>query len=229
MITLNDFFDKIYCINLDSRPDRYKLAINEFSRWGVDVERISGIDGNLIQQNNRFIGKSGAYGLLLTHIEILKNALENRYKNILILEDDVEFIKDFNEKFSEKILMLPDNWDLLYIGGNNVFSRGKFQLISGDENFVITHENYKTLNHEICTTTWTQCAHSLGINSKFYEILLNEINDNMNIPIDTIHCKLQQKKCKAYTFIPSLVLQRPSFSDIEGCYVDYNKNDANGF
>ena len=216
MKTLNDHFSKLYCINLDTRPDRFTLATEEFKNLNIDVERVSGI-----------VGK--AHGLLLTHIEILMDAINKKYESILIFEDDVTFIDGFNEKFNAKILFLPDDWDLLYIGGNNVFARGKFDLITGNKNFVPTLDNYRTLNYEISKTTWTQCAHALAINSKFFETLLNEINNNKNIPVDTIHCRLQQGGCNAYSFLPGLALQRPSYSDIENSFVDYEKNNANGF
>ena len=39
-----DYFDKIFCINLDSRPDRWELAQSEFDKVGIldRVERVSG-------------------------------------------------------------------------------------------------------------------------------------------------------------------------------------------
>jgi len=147
----------------------------------------------------------------------------------VIFEDDVTFIDDFYEKFNKKIDYLPEDWDMFYIGGNNVFSKGNFNLITGDKDFVITLDSYKNLDYELCKTTWTQCAHALAINSKFYQTLMNEINNNSTTPIDIIYSNLQQKGYNAYAFLPSLALQRPSFSDIENGFVDYSKNNANGF
>ena len=227
MKTLNDHFSKIYCINMDSRPDRYELALEEFKKLNIDVERVSGIDGKIFP-NGEFRGKSGAYGLLLTHIEILKESILNNYDSILILEDDVTFVDNFYDKFDKKISFLPDDWDLFYIGGNNIFSKGKFNLVTGDKNFIPTINNYRTLDHEICKTTWTQCVHALVINSKIFKDLINELNKKI-FPIDLIHCNLQQNGCNAYTFLPSLALQRPGFSDIEDIFVDYEKDKANGF
>jgi len=212
---------------MDSRPDRYELALEEFKKLNIDVERVSGIDGKNLSKG-KFRGKDGAYGLLLTHIEILKDAILNNYDNILILEDDVTFIDGFYEKFNKKISQLPDDWDLFYIGGNNVFKKGNFKLITGDKNFIPTINNYRTLDHEICKTTWTQCVHALVINSNMFDVLLKEYNKKI-LPIDIIHCALQQSGCNAYTLLPSLALQRPGFSDIEDIFVDYEKDKANGF
>lgn len=221
MKTLNDYFSKIYCINLDKRIDRYEQCLIEFKKLNIGVERISAIEGAPIFK----IGlnwSAGAYGLLLTHTKIIKNAISNNYNNILILEDDVMFNDKFYEIFNNKMPLLPDNWDLLYLGGNNLFHRGKFNLITGNKNFVITPTNYSSLNYEICKTTWTQCAHAIAINSKFFNVLTSEINKNNTMPIDVILCNLQQSGYNAYTFMPSLARQRPSFSDIENKFVDYN-------
>jgi len=228
MKTLNDFFSKIYCINLDNRPDRYKQCLVEFKKLNIIVEHVSGIDGKpiFISGINR---NAGNYGLLLTNIKIIKSAIFNKYNNILILEDDVIFNNDFYKFFNDKIQYLPNNWDLLYLGGNNMFQWGKYNLITGDKNFKITKENYKTLNYELCKTTWTQTTHAVGINSKFYKILLESIDKNSTEPIDMQYCILQQAGYNAYTFIPSLVLQRPGFSDIENIYTDYNEDNLNSF
>ena len=226
MKTLNEYFSKIYCINLDSRPDRYNECLREFKKLNIDVQRVSGINGKLYFRPGLNLS-AGAYGLLLTNIRIIEDAIMNEHKNILVLEDDVKFIDIFYKIFNEKITLLPNDWDLLYLGGNNVFHQGKFNLITGDKNFKVTKENYKTLNHELCKTTWTQTTHAVAINSKFYDILMDSIRKNMTQPIDLQYCILQQAGYNAYTFLPSLALQRPSFSDIENVYVDYNKTQCN--
>ena len=228
MKTLNEYFSKIYCINLDSRPDRYNECLAEFKKLNINVQRVSGINGKPYFRPGLNLS-AGAYGLLLTNIRIIEDAIMNEYKNILVLEDDAEFDDNFYEIFNEKITSLPSDWDLLYLGGNNIFQRGNFNLITGDRNFTITKENYKTLKHELCKTTWTQTTHAVAINSKFYDILMNSIRKNMTQPIDLQYCILQQTGYNVYTFLPSLVLQKPSFSDIENLFMDYSKNNDNCF
>ena len=46
MRTLNDFFDKIYCINLDDRKDRMVAAAKQFHKHNLWVERVPGIKGS---------------------------------------------------------------------------------------------------------------------------------------------------------------------------------------
>jgi len=221
MKTLNEFFSKIYCINLDKRVDRYEESLIEFKKLNIDVERVSAIDGKSIFKPG-LNWSAGAYGLLLTHIKLMESVISNKYDNVLILEDDVMFNNNFNEIFNERISALPNDWDFLYLGGNNLFHRGRFTLVNKDKNFIINSSNYYTLNYELCKTTWTQCAHAVAINSKIYNLLMQEISRNLTQPIDVTFCGLQNSGCNAYTFLPSLARQRASFSDIENKSVDYN-------
>ena len=228
MKTLNDYFPKIYCINLDKRPDKYELCLEEFKKINIDVERVSGIEGSTVFKEG-IHKNAGAYGLLLTNIKLIEKAMAEKYESVLILEDDVIFVDKFNEIFNERMKSLPPNWDVLYLGGNNMFHKGKHTLVTGDVNLKVTKANYTKLNHELCRTTWTQTTHAVAINAKFYQTLMFGIARHSHRPIDNVYCILQQEGCNAYTFLPSLALQRPCFSDIENIYLDYNQNKNNSF
>lgn len=223
MKSLNDFFEKIYCINLDTRVDKWDECKKEFKKLGINVERFSAINGNPIFKDGMNL-TAGAYGLMLTHQEIMIEVALNNYKNVLILEDDVTFIDNFYNYFFDKIKSLPEDWDLLYLGGNNHFHQGEFKLVTGDPNMMVHKYNYRKLNHELCKTTWTQTTHAVSINNKAYGDVLDHIRKFNNKPIDDIFRIMQQSGYNAFTFLPSLALQRPSISDIENRFVDYNKN-----
>ncbi len=194
MKTLNNYFSKIYCINLDRRPDRWEQCMIEFNEINVDVERISAIDGKNFPKSRMGI-KPGAHGLVLTNIKILEDAISNRYESILIFEDDVKFVADFNRIFNEKINNLPSDWNLLYLGG-------------------IHKIKPKNNEYDIYKTSSTITTHAVGINSNFFQTLLESIKKNMTSPIDKIQQRLQQNN-NAYTFVPSIAMQRASYSDIE--------------
>ena len=228
MKTLNDFFSKIYCINLDRRPDKYELCLPEFKKLNLEVNRVSGVDGRTVTTPSPRWAP-GCYGLVLTNIKILTEAIENKFDSILILEDDVMFHENFYEIFNERIKFLPDDWDILYLGGNNIFRSGTFTLVTGDKNFVPTQNNYRSLNYELAKTTLTFTTHAVGINSKYFDKLMERIGTNSTEPIDNIYVTGQQDgTCNAYTFLPSLALQRPNFSDIDERFADYNI-PTNGF
>lgn len=89
------FFDKIYCINLDSRPDRWEESENEFNRIGWSVER--------------FPGSTKSFNH--AQYECLKACKD--YKSSLILEDDCEF-KSLDHL--DALKSLPKDWDLVSLG-----------------------------------------------------------------------------------------------------------------
>ena len=44
MKTPFNFFDKIYCINLEERTDRWEECLSEFKKYGIEnVERIKAV------------------------------------------------------------------------------------------------------------------------------------------------------------------------------------------
>jgi len=223
MKTLNDYFTKIYVLNLDKRPDRYQQCQIEFKKIEIDVERVSAMDGTKIP-NTEHLGfrEKACFAVTTRHRELLSEALIKKYDNILIFEDDVKFIDNFNEIFNERIKFLPEDWDLLLIGGNHILYVNGFDLITGDKNFKVTKENYKTLNYELSKSPCTYCTHAIAINSRFYNRVIDKMKEFPTAPTDNLYYQLQMEGCNAYTFLPSLVKQTAGFSDVENTYVDYD-------
>jgi glycosyl transferase family 25 len=73
---MNKYIDKIIYINLNKRVDRRADIENELNLFSLRYERFSAIEH-----------EDGAIGCALSHLEVLKIAKKNNYKNILILED----------------------------------------------------------------------------------------------------------------------------------------------
>lgn len=104
------FVDQSYCINLDTRPDRWKDISSEFRHLGIfdSVSRMSGIPD-----------KHRELGCLKAHLQCVQDAIENNHENILIMEDDVSFLP-FNNGILKEIvnfLRTDHTWDLFYLGG----------------------------------------------------------------------------------------------------------------
>lgn len=79
--------DHIFFINLDKRVDRLKHIENEMQKYDLIAERYAGI----------YTPESGIIGCSLSHLNVLKLAKERGYKNVLILEDDFEFVVSKND------------------------------------------------------------------------------------------------------------------------------------
>jgi GR25 family glycosyltransferase involved in LPS biosynthesis len=214
MKTLTDLFDYSYCINLDRRTDRWEECQQEFSKWNLsNVHRISAIDKNNIPKDFPDVYKNAPYrnfgniGLILTNIQILKHAQKQNLPQILIMEDDVYFTPEINN-IESLISYVPQDWDMLYIGGNhNYHNKGhRAQPIP--------------VNEKVLKLQHTFTTHCVGIKSHMYDVLLDHLSTLAN-PIDVIYVNIQ-KTYNVYGIHPSVAKQRAGFSDIENQIRNYN-------
>jgi GR25 family glycosyltransferase involved in LPS biosynthesis len=104
-----EFVDKFIYINLDHRQDRRDIMSKFFEEGQIPLEKVVRFPG--IKRSN------GALGALESHTEVLKLAKKEGWKNILILEDDMEWIA-FKEEYSklEELTKLPD-WNVILLVG----------------------------------------------------------------------------------------------------------------
>jgi hypothetical protein len=202
MKTLNDYFDKLYCINLDKRTDRWNLAEPEFQKHGLNVERVPGYDGSKLNLEFPPEIKEGAVGCSLSHLFTIKLAKQNKLDNFLLLEDDVVFDDGINEKFFSVLDQVPDDWDMLYLGGQHFHGMDMPQV-----------------NENVYKCVYTLAAQSVGIKHTVYDYFIDKLMDITKI--NDLHYAESHKEINAYVIIPHLTWQRNSFSDIEKVNVDY--------
>ena len=104
---INSYFDKIICINLKHRADRWKEVSRQCQRAGIAVERYDAIENNPMgwvhipgkDKMNHIKPESwpGAAGCMASHINVWKLAKANNWKNVLIIEDDCDFVDKLNK------------------------------------------------------------------------------------------------------------------------------------
>lgn len=214
MKTLNNYFEKIYCVNLDKRIDRWEESKEQFEKHNLNVDRFSAVDGSIMEgeefEQFKKTGQlngvcDGHIGCSFSHLQVVRSLKSDGLKNALVLEDDVQFDDELNKKLSSIMEQVPDNWDMLYFGGNhaanNPNSPGK--LVKVTENiFKTTH----------CLTT-----HSYAIKNTVYDKIISCINGTA--PIDTSYSRVQPY-INCYVIRPHLAWQRPSYSEIAGKFTD---------
>lgn len=104
------YFERIYCINLDTRRDKWREVSAEFARVGVldRVERFPGIVPP---------SRDGALGCRLSHEALLRRAEQEGASNILVFEDDVVFSKDTLAVLPHAVNALRRRqWEMFYLG-----------------------------------------------------------------------------------------------------------------
>lgn len=194
-----DFFDKIFCINLDSRPDRWEKSKIEFDKHGIKVDRISAIDGKKL---NISPNPEGVKACALSHLHVLKLAKYLGLDNYLILEDDIEFHENFVNLFNEIKEQIPNNWDLLYLGANHYWG-----------------QNLQKISDHIYKCEYSVAAHAVGIKHTVYDLFIEKLND-LSKPCD-MHFAEAQAYINAYVIVPHLAWQKEGYSDIQYQNMNY--------
>lgn len=106
-----DYFDAIYCINIDRDTARWASVKAQAKQLGFlsDLIHFSAVE----TPENHHIGCA------LSHREILKMADQQRHGKILVLEDDVIFRTDTLALLKRNVKeMQTRTWDLWYLGGH---------------------------------------------------------------------------------------------------------------
>ena len=197
----NELFGGVFYINLEHRKDRKKQIESELNKMNLNYERY-----NAIKKEKGYLGCS------LSHLNILKEAKRRNLKNVLIFEDDFQFIVD-KSKFWEKMnKFFNDNidYDILLIGYN------------------INSSN--SYNNELSKVLDSQTTSAYLVNNKFYDRLIENFTEGYKLleqtdiynkyAIDQYWKKLQPMN-NWLAFKEKIGIQRESYSDIEGNNVKY--------
>lgn len=198
---INSFFDKIYCINLKHRVDRWDNCLRQFKENGLNVERFDAVNGKELAPNGLNGLMSGEVGVIRSNYNVIKDAKEKGYKNIIIFEDDVELCDNFITQFESIFDKVPKDWGFLYLGGNHV---GGLTLVN---------ENIARIKH-------SYAIHAICVNEQVYDHIL-ELLPNEKEAVDVTYAKLQQI-FPSYVFRPHLAWQKDGHSDIQGGYQNYD-------
>jgi hypothetical protein len=111
---LNLIFDRIYCINLDRRPDRWESFLEESEKFGLSgVKRYSAVDGDALTNaggiNKKF--PRAAAGLVMTNIQIMEECIRDKVDRVLIMEG---FSGSFIPGVLDKIRKVDSPLDVAY-------------------------------------------------------------------------------------------------------------------
>jgi hypothetical protein len=191
----------IVYINLDRRADRRAEMETELARLGLSAVRFSAIER-----------KPGALGCGLSHLAVLQKAKEEKWPNVLILEDDFTFLVDrptfdrelhsfFDMKIPYDVLMLSYGLRRSSPFNTVVCKTLEAQTTSG---YLVHHRFYDAL-----IDVWTRATTAMETTG----------NEHANA-IDQAW-KVLQPSSEWFCLNHRIGKQRPGFSDIEGQYVDY--------
>lgn len=196
MNTAFSFFDKIVCINLERRKDRWAECEQEFQAMDIQVERVRAI-----------AHPQGPYGCALSHLTTIRQ--NQHLDSLLIFEDDVAKKGDLSY-LAEALQSLPAGWEVVYLGG----------LVFPDE------INTDRVAGHVHRAKNVVCTHAYGLSRAGMQRIIREfgtpVSRGSRKPIDEYLRADLQPHGKAFIVTPMIFAQRPSHSDLTGKYSDHD-------
>jgi GR25 family glycosyltransferase involved in LPS biosynthesis len=200
---INDVFDGVFVINLDRRIDRLIHITQQLGKFGIIFEKFSAVDGNLLNDVSRELHKN-ILACGLSHLEIIKIAKQRKLKNVLIFEDDAVLRDDFLSVFERNISSVPNDWSMLYFGGNHLGGLDK-------------------ISDEIYRLKYSYAAHAYVLNANIYDLLIENI-PKITKPFDALYAELHRiLPCYLIkTDTGQITWQLPNYSDINNRFENYD-------
>ena len=184
------FFDKIYCISLESRPDRKEQAREQFAAVGLlpRVEFVIVAKHPVDQEK----------GIFESHMTCLKMGIEENANHILIFEDDV-FFQGFDSNVLHDAcshLDYDSKWNALFLG-------------------CITDGSKKDEKKNLAQITYRCLAHAYALNVHFANHIVQQSWNGT--PFDEL---LRRHNTEFYALYPMCAFQGLAGSDNQTVVID---------
>jgi GR25 family glycosyltransferase involved in LPS biosynthesis len=187
----------IYVINLDRRKDRMERVAKQLAKLRQPFVRFSAVE---TLDRNGFVSEGG-HGCALSHLAVVKSAIDQDLDTVTIFEDDVILRDDAERIVSNAIAQLPINWHMLHLGclasAQIPFSKA-----------LTTPINPRHLHAYILSRAgmkWLQSRWSELINSAHGKLPLDRFIEQDDVPRFKTH--------------PTCAIQEDGYSDIRNDYV----------
>lgn len=196
-----NLFGGVFFINLAKRVDRRKLIEAEMEKMDIEAERFEGIERS-----------PGIVGCGYSHLSVLKEARDRGYKNVLIFEDDFEFVVDKETFWNElqQFFRSGVQYDVLMLSYNI--------------------EKAEKFNNQVDKIIAMTTASGYIVNSNFIDKLIELYEENLPLLEQTgkhwLYANDQvwkqlQPQSQWFAFKRRLGRQRGSYSDNSLQWMDY--------
>lgn len=190
---INNSINSIIYINLDKRTNRNERISRQLTIFNKEkIHRLSAVDN----PTDRVVGCA------TSHLNALKMARDNKYPNVLILEDDAVWT-NVNEAYPVFKMLVEKPYDVIMLGG--------------------TYKNYNKTTYRVNAA---QAASSYLVNSSYYDKIISRIERDLNDPkadknVDVMYVGLQSQD-KWFIVMPALMIQGKSMSNLQGYNTNYS-------
>ena len=200
-MNINQYFDKIYLLNLQKRSDRLQPSKTRLDNLDIQYEVFFGCDGSVINHlfnklENGYFTNPNYLGCAISHLSIYQDAIHHGYDKILILEDDNLIHSDIHNIFNT--IEIPEWNDLFYLGYIPLTD----DCTMWDYRFGI--QGHNMLNDHIfrCTNLWG--LFSYGIKRNLMIEMIETYNTSFPMEIDRFFVNTIQPRSGSIAIAPQL-------------------------
>ena len=177
-----------YVINLDTRPDRWNNLMSAEPYLKDIVTREPAVNGRQLKMTqeiynmftkNQFQWKKSVIGCNLSHISVWsKIAKQESGKYFLVLEDDVRFTKNWQELWKNYVKCIPEDADLLYLGGVLPPNKHVLPLVTEKVNDYWSFIKPNTYFSPVPLPVFHFCAYSYILTRRGAQKLMDHLSDS---------------------------------------------------
>jgi glycosyl transferase family 25 len=231
-MNLQDFFSRVYIINLPERVDRKRGIERELKGIGLEFSAKKVEIFPAIRPVEKLAFPSlGILGCFLSHLEIIRTAKREGLNNVLIMEDDLAISSRFSSLEKDLLNDLKQlNWDLVFLGyspyhnlkNSDYYNNSTNSLLSTSKYLKITQypivgTHFYAVNHTAYDCLISFLEELFKNRSESFFVEQDAVCDNLDgAYLDTAYYLFRQKNPDIFSLIvyPSLGWQRSSQSDI---------------
>jgi GR25 family glycosyltransferase involved in LPS biosynthesis len=198
---VNEVFPHKVCINLDRDRDSWERLQAALTRHDIrGVRRVSAVDGSRLELPATWRHSAGAYGCLLSHLQVVRDARKRGLPSLLILEDDVAFDPSFSEKFPVFVRGLPADWDMVFLGA-------------------LHREDPDPVAENVVRIRQAYCTHAYALRDSIFDAFI-AANDGSPSAVDVNNGVLQSSH-NCYGFAPNLAWVESRYSPVQERMADH--------
>jgi hypothetical protein len=205
---VKSYISHVVYVNLDSRTDRRSQIEKELGVFNREqIHRIPGIVPDILDIAHKNVALAKA------HLNGVKLARDNKWKNTLFLEDDSVWANvDKAVPCLEKLVNKP--YDVIMLGAHHVdYDKETLRIKRATS-------GASYLLHNSYYNTYIERLESM-INS-----FISGVTKHEDVQTDTIVFGPLQEEHRWFIVIPPLMIQNPGYSDRVGEHIDFSHVEA---
>lgn len=167
----------------------------QLARHGIlNVQRFPAVDGHSVLKPAGWAHSDGAYGCLLSHVEVVREAQRSNAPSVLIFEDDTVLDPEFESKFASFSKEVPDDWDMLYFGA-------------------LHKDEPAQISEHVGRITKANSTYAYALKNTVFDAFI-ELNARAEHVLD-MNSYLLQEQFNCYCFRPNLAWVEAEYSDVQ--------------